>query len=76
MSRDDLILEMVKQDLAEQEQLINEQEKRLALLVSAGLPTAEAQERLQTLSKIHVKFLELEVALDPQAANRARRRLH
>ena len=77
MSRDDLVLETVKQDLADQEELIDEQEKRLVLLLSAGLPTAVAQERLERLCTIHVKFLELEAALDPEAANhKMRRRLH
>jgi len=76
MPHDDFILDLVKQDLADQEELIDEQEKHLALLRSAGLPTAEARERLEKLGTIHVKFLELEVALDPQAANRSRRRLH
>jgi hypothetical protein len=38
----------------------------VAQLRSAGLPTAEAQERLEKLCAIHVKFLELEIALDPK----------
>ena len=42
MSRDDSILEKIEQDLSNQEDLINEQEKLLALLRTAGLPTAEA----------------------------------
>jgi hypothetical protein len=77
MPRDDFILEKVKQDLSNQEDLINEQEKLLALLRSAGLPTAEVQERLERLCTIHVQYLELEASLDPRAAtNRARRRMH
>ena len=76
MARDDFVLELIKQDLADQEELIDEQEKHLALLRTAGLPTADARARLEKLSTIHVKFLELEVALEPQAANRLRRRLH
>ena len=69
------ILTMVREDLADQEDLIDEQEKLVALLRSAGLPTAQAQEQLQRLYTIHVRFLELEIALDPQAA-RSRGRLH
>lgn len=66
MMRNDSILEMVEEDVADQQALITEQEQLVILLRSAGLPTRQAEERLEQLLEIHMKCLELKVALDPQ----------